>query len=34
MSSMREALARLEGITADRTRQKTILGRVRSAIGL
>lgn len=34
MSSMREALERLEGITGDRTRARSFLGRVRSAIGL
>ena len=34
VSSMAEALDRLEALTADRARRKTLVGRVKSAIGL
>jgi hypothetical protein len=34
VSSMKEALDRLEALTAERAQRKTLLGRVKSAIGL
>ena len=34
MASMRDAFARLEQLTVDRNRPRTLLGRVRNAIGL